>query len=413
MLRHQVNILRRRAAGRLRLSNVDRLVFVWLYRLCPAVVDAVAIVRPETLIRWHRQGFRAFWRWKSRSRAGRPAVSAEIRELIQEMSRANCLWGAPRIHGELLKLGIEIAQSTVAKYMIKRPRRPGQSWTTFLRNHADGIAAADLFVVPTIGFKLLYGLVILGHGRRRLIHHAVTAHPTAEWIAQQIVEAFPWDQAPEYLLRDRDSVYGEVVKRRLRGLGIRDRPTAPRSPKQNAHVERLIGSIRRECIDHVMVLGEAHLRRIMSIYASYYNQARTHLALGKDAPIWPFGRAIWPDHRRAYGRRPPSSLRTNLIFGRHRYSDSRKVGHFGNTHRSMRTVVNTPSFSGEDRGAMSEKFQAMQRSSSSAPGWWAPASPIIWRRWAAVMWCCWSAPRSAAAPVGMRPAIWRPTGPIP
>ena len=157
------------------------------------------------------------------------------------MSRANCLWGAPRIHGELLKLGIEIAQSTVAKYMVKRPRRPGQSWTTFLRNHADGIAAADLFVVPTIGFKLLYGLVILGHGRRRLIHHAVTAHPTAEWIAQQIVEAFPWDQAPEYLVRDRDAVYGEVVKRRLRGLGIRDRPTAPRSPKQNA----LCGAIDR------------------------------------------------------------------------------------------------------------------------------------------------------------------------
>ena len=285
VLRHQVNILSRRAPGRLRLSNVDRLVFVWLYRLCPAVVDAVAIVRPETLIRWHRQGFRAFWRWKSRSRAGRPAVSAEIRELIREMSRANCLWGAPRIHGELLKLGIEIAQSTVAKYMIKRPRRPGQSWTTFLRNHADGIAAADLFVVPTIGFKLLYGLVILGHGRRRLIHHAVTAHPTAEWIAQQIVEAFPWDQAPEYLLRDRDSLYGEVVKRRLRGLGIRDRPTAPRSPKQNAHVERLIGSIRRECIDHVMVFGEVHLRRIMSLYASYYNQTRTHLVLRKDAPV--------------------------------------------------------------------------------------------------------------------------------
>jgi transposase InsO family protein len=189
---------------------------------------------------------------------GRPTVSAEIRELIREMSRANCLWGAPRIHGELIKRGIEIAQSTVAKYMIKRPRRPGQSWTTFLRNHADGIAAADLFVVPTVDFKLLYGLIILGHGRRRLIHHVVTAHPSAEWIAQQIVEAFPWDQAPEYLLRDRDSVYGEVVKRRLCGLGIRDRPTAPRSPKQNAYVERLIGSIRRECIDHVMVLGEAH-----------------------------------------------------------------------------------------------------------------------------------------------------------
>jgi transposase InsO family protein len=193
--------------------------------------------------------------------------------------------GAPRIHGELLKLGIEVAESTVAKHMVKRPRRPGQSWTAFLRSHADGIAAMDLLVVPTIGFKLLYGLVILGHGRRKLIHCAVTAHPTAEWIARQIVEAFPWDDAPEYLVRDRDAAYGQVVKRRLRGLGIRDRPTAPRSPWQNAYVKRLIGSVRRECIDHVIVFGETHLHWVMSAYASYYNQARTHLALGKDAPV--------------------------------------------------------------------------------------------------------------------------------
>jgi transposase InsO family protein len=241
----------------------------------------------------------------------------EIRRVIRDMSLANPLWGAPRIHGELIKLGIEIAQSTVAKYMIKRPRRPGQSWTTFLRNHADGIAAADLFVVPTIGFKLLYGLVILDHGRRRLIHHAVTAHPTAEWIAQQIVEAFPWDQAPEYLLRDRDSVYGEVVKRRLRGLGIRDRPTAPRSPKQNAYVERLIGSIRRECIDHVMVLGEGlapdhvHVRRLLQPRPPAFGPAQG--CAGQ-----PLYRAAWPDHCRARGRWAAPSLRTNLIFGRHK-----------------------------------------------------------------------------------------------
>ena len=285
ILRHQLNILRRRIQGSVRLSNPDRLALVCLYRLCPTVVNAVAIIRPETLIRWHRRGFRAFWRWKSRSSGGRPPVPTEIRELIREMSRANWLWGAPRIHGELLKLGIEIAKSTVAKYMVKGPRRPGQSWATFLRNHADGIAAADLFVVPTIAFRLLYGLVIVGHGRRRLIHYAVTAHPTAEWIAQQIVGAFPWDEAPEYLVRDRDAAYGEIVTRRLRGPGIRDRPTAPRSPQQNAHVERLIGSIRRECIDHAIVLGETHLHRLMSAYASYYNQARTHLALGKDAPV--------------------------------------------------------------------------------------------------------------------------------
>jgi len=296
ILRHQLNILRRRIRGSVRLSNPDRLVLVWLYRLCPSVVNAVAIIRPETLVRWHRCGFKAFWRWKSRSRAGRPTIPREIRELIREMSRDNFLWGAPRIHGELLKLGIEVAQSTVAKYMVKRPRRPGQSWATFLHNHTNGIAAADLFVVPTIGFKLLYGLVILGHGRRRLIHYAVTAHPTAAWIAQQIVEAFPWDEAPDYLVRDRDAAYGEVVKRRLRGLGIRDRPIAPRSPQQNAHVERLIGSVRRECIDHVIVFGETHLRRLMSGYVRYYNHTRTHLALGKDAPIGRsaerFGRVI-------------------------------------------------------------------------------------------------------------------------
>ena len=193
--------------------------------------------------------------------------------------------GAPRIYGGLLKLGIEVAQSTVAKYMIKRPGRPGQSWSTFLRNHAAGIAAVDMFVVPTIGFKLLYCLVFLAHGRRELVHHAVTAHPTAEWIAQQMTEAFPWDTAPRYLVRVRDAVYGHVVRRRLRGLGIRDRPTAPRSPWQNAYVERLIGSIRRECLDHVIVLGESHLRRTVSKYASYYNEARTHLSLAKDAPI--------------------------------------------------------------------------------------------------------------------------------
>lgn len=285
VLHHQLNILHRRTPRRPWLSNADRLTFVWLYRLCPAVADAVTIVRPETIIRWHRGGFRAFWRWKSRSRGGRPAIPKEIRDLIREMSRDNWLWGAPRIHGELLKLGIEIAESTVAKYMIKGSRRPGQGWSTFLRNHADGIAATDLFVVPTVGFKLLYCLLILGHGRRQLIHYAVTAHPTAEWVARQIVEAFPWDEAPRYLVRDRDAVYGLVVKRRLRALGIRDRPTAPRSPWQNPYVERLIGSVRRDCTDHVIVFGETHLQRIMSAYDSYYNQARTHLSLGKDVPV--------------------------------------------------------------------------------------------------------------------------------
>ena len=285
ILRHQVNLLRRSAGRRPRLAAWDRLVFVVLYRLCPQVLDAVAIVNPDTVIHWHRRGVKAFWRWTSRSRGGRPAIPKEVRDLIREMSQANWLWGAPRIHGELLKLGIEVAQSTVAKYMVKRRSPPSQTWRTFLRNHADGIAAADLFVVPTIGFKLLYCLVILAHGRRKLVQYAVTAHPTAEWISQQIVEAFPWNTTPRYLVRDRDAVYRLAVKRRLCALGIRDRPTAPRSPWQNAYVERLIGSARRECIDKMIVFGETHLRRILSMYVNYCNEARTHLALDKDAPI--------------------------------------------------------------------------------------------------------------------------------
>jgi transposase InsO family protein len=284
-LRQQLLVLRRSAPARLRLRNTDRLIFVWLYRLFPSLLGAAVIFKPETLVRWHRGGFRLFWRWKSRRAAGRPAVPADIRRLVRQISGENPLWGAPRVHGELLKLGIEIAQSTVAKYMERRRGPPSQGWRTFLHNHTSHIAAIDLFVMPTIGFKLLYGLAILNLRRRRLVLTNVTANPTAEWIARQITEAFPWDQAPRYLIRDRDSSYGAIVTCRLQAMGIRDRPVAPRSPWQNGHVERLIGSIRRECLDHVVVFGEAHLRRILAAYAAYYNGVRTHLALGKDAPL--------------------------------------------------------------------------------------------------------------------------------
>ncbi len=212
-------------------------------------------------------------------------IPRDLRDLIREMSLANPLWGAPRIHGELLKLGIEVAQSTVTKYMVRCRRPPSQSWKTFLRNHAAGVAAMDLLVVPTIDFRLLYVLVILGHHRRRILSFAVTSHPTAEWIARQITDAFPWNEAPRHLIRDRDAVYGQVVTRRLKTMGIRDRPTASRSPWQNGDVERLIGSIRRECLDHFVVFGEAHLRRIVTAYVSYYNELRTHLSLNKDTPI--------------------------------------------------------------------------------------------------------------------------------
>ena len=203
-LRQQLVILQRSAPARLRLRTADRLIFVWLYRLFPSSLEAAVVFKPETLVRWHRSGFRLYWRCKSRRRVGRPAVPADIRDLIGTISRDNPLWGAPRIHGELLKLGIDIAQSTVAKYMSRRrgPRSPG--WQAFLRNHTPHIAGVDLFVVPTIGFKLLYGLVTLRLERRRLVWTGVTANPTAEWIARQITEAFPWDEAPRYLIRDRD-----------------------------------------------------------------------------------------------------------------------------------------------------------------------------------------------------------------
>ena len=284
-LRQQINVLRRTAPKKLSFSAIDRLIFVGLYRLFANARDALAIVKPDTIVRWHRAGFRSYWRWKSRPRGGRPTVPLEIRRLIRAMSIANPLWGAPRIHGELLKLGIDIGQTSVAKYMAKPRRPPSQGWKTFLNNHADGIAAMDLFVVPTISFRLLYGLLIVGHGRRQILWFGVTSHPTAEWIANQLTEACGWEQAPRYLIRDRDRAYGEVFIRRLRSMGIRDRPTSPRSPWQNGFAERLIGSIRRECLDHVVVFGERHLRHVLLSYMNYYNETRTHLSLDKDSPL--------------------------------------------------------------------------------------------------------------------------------
>src|ERR1700674_4981981 len=285
VLRHQLIVVRRMLKGRARLTNHDRWFFVQLYRWFPAILRVLTIVRPETLVRWHRAGFRRYWRWKSRRRGGRPPVETELRALIRRMSIENPLWGAPRIHGELLKLGFEVAQSSVAKYMVKRGGPPSQGWLTFLHNHAPNIAAMDLFVVPTIGFDLLYVLVIVRLERRDLVWVNVTSNPTGEWIARQVTEAFPWDEAPRYLIRDRDRVYGATVTRRLRAMGIRDKPIAPGSPWQNGFAERLIGSIRRECTDHVVTLGEWHLRRILQSYARYYNESRTHRSLNKDAPV--------------------------------------------------------------------------------------------------------------------------------
>ena len=285
VLRHQLNVLRRKSPRRVALGNIDRAVLIGLYRLAPKVLEALKIIGPETVIRWHRAGFRAYWRCKSRPLGGRPKTSADIRQLVREMSLANPFWGAPRIHGELLKLGITVGQTTVAKYMARRRRPPSQGWKTFLRNHTDAIASIDMFVVPTVSFRLLYGLVILRHSRRKLLWLSVTAHPNAEWIARQLTEACGWNEAPRYLIRDRDGVYGETFIRRLEAMGIRDRPSSARSPWQNGHAERLIGSIRRDCLDHVVVFGERHLRHLLNSYQRYYNEVRTHLSLQKDAPI--------------------------------------------------------------------------------------------------------------------------------
>ena len=284
-LRHQLNIALRRAPSHVRLSGSDRALLVLMTKLWPNLVGMARLVQPETILRWHRTGFRVFWRWKSRNRAGRPKIDRGLRDLIRRISTENPLWGASRIHGELLMLGFEVAQSTVSKYMVRRRKPPSQSWKTFLRNHGEAISAIDMCVVPTVTFELLFAFLVLGHGRRHLLWFEVARHPTAEWLAQQITEAFPWASAPTYLVRDNDRAYGLVFQRRVRAMGIRDRPISPSSPWQNGIAERLIGTVRRECLDQMLVFGEAHLRRILSAYATYYNQARTHIALQKDAPL--------------------------------------------------------------------------------------------------------------------------------
>jgi len=284
-LRQQLIVLRRAAPRRLRFGRLDRMMFVWLFRQRPEILRAIRILRPETIVRWHRQGYRAIWRWKSHA-VGRPKIDRALIALIRRMTRDNFLWGAPRIHGELLKLGFDVAQATVAKYM-KNVRRTGgdsQTWRTFLRNHADGIASVDLFTVPTITFETLYAFLILRHRRREIVFITATGSPTADWLAQQMREAFPWDTAPAILIRDNDKKFGTAFKRRLHSMGIRDRPTAYRSPWQNGYVERAIGTVRRECLDHLIVVNERQLRRTLSSFADYYNNCRTHRALAKDAP---------------------------------------------------------------------------------------------------------------------------------
>jgi putative transposase len=279
-LRHQL-ALYRRSIRRPPIRPSDRILWAWFARHWSRWREVLVFVQPATVLAWQRRRFRGHWAQLSRrSPPGRPVVSQELRILIRDISTANPRWGSPRILGELRKLGIAVAKSTVEKYRVRSRRPPSPSWRAFLKNHVTEIIALDFFTVPTVSFKVLFVLIVLAHDRRRILHFNVTEHPTAQWTAQQLVEAFPWRTAPRYLLRDRDAVYGEVFDRRVAGLGMAQVLTAPRSPWQNPCAERVIGSIRRECLDHVIVFSEGHLRRLVARYADYYHRWRTHLGVG-------------------------------------------------------------------------------------------------------------------------------------
>jgi len=282
-LRHQIEVLQRNGK-RPRLRPSDRALWALLSRLLPDWRQHLSIVQPDTVIRWHRKGWRLYWRWRSKPGRGRPKVSVEIRTLISRMSRENYLWGAPRLHGELLKLGLDICESTIAKYMVRRTGPPSQTWRTFIRNHLPDLVAVDFFTVHTATFKTLYVFLILSLDRRRVIHFNVTTNPTANWTSLQLIQAFPFESAPRYLIRDRDGIYGQQVPDTLKMLGTRQVVNSRRSPWQNGYCERIIGSIRRECFDHVIILNERHLRRVLKAYLAYYHRSRTHLGLEKDAP---------------------------------------------------------------------------------------------------------------------------------
>ena len=281
-LRQQVVMLKR-SVKRPRTTTFDRLFWIVFARFVDDWRGKLLALSPDTVVRWHREGFRRYWTLKSR-RLGRPRVDMELCRLIRQMQRENITWGAPRIHGELLKLGYEVCEATVSNYMKRYRKPPSQSWRTFLTNHHEEIAAIDFFTVPTVMFKILYVFVVIEHARRRVVHFNVIAHPTAQWTAQQLIEAFPFDSAPKYLIRDGDGIYGAAVQRRIGSLGINEIVTTPASPWENAYAERVIGSIRRECLDHLIVVNERHLRRVLKEYLSYYDGCRTHLSLSKDSP---------------------------------------------------------------------------------------------------------------------------------
>ena len=283
-LRQQLTALRR-TTTRAHLQPRDRLFWIALARSWRNWRIALVLVQPDTVVRWHRDRLRRRWTRRSKRRPdGRPLIDQQIRAVARGMASANPLWGAPRIHGELRALGVDVSERTVSRLLKPYARPPFQTWRTFLTNHLASAASMDFFTVPTLTGRVLFVLVVLSHHRRRIVHFNITEHPTATWAAQHVVEAFPHDTAPRWLHRDRDNVYGDVLRRRLTGMGIAEVVSAPASPWQNPYVERLIGSLRRECLDHVIVLNEAHLRRVLTSYSKYYHRSRTHLGLAKDAP---------------------------------------------------------------------------------------------------------------------------------
>ena len=283
-LRQQILVLRR-DNPKPPFSLLDRAFWVLLYRKWENWRRPLALVKPETVIAWHRLGWRLWWRWKSRPKeVGRPRIPYEVIELIKRMSRENPTWGAPRIHGELMKLGYWVSESTVARYMIKRRGRPTQNWKTFIRNHLNETAAMDFLTVPTVLFRNLYVFVIISLDRRRIVHFNVTYNPTAEWTARQIIQAFPFETAPRFIIRDRDKIYGEVVQDAITSLGMEPLVISARSPWQNGYCERVVGTIKRECLNHMILLGRKHTFRVLKRYFEYYHEARTHLGLEKDTP---------------------------------------------------------------------------------------------------------------------------------
>jgi transposase InsO family protein len=326
-LRHQLGVLQRTKRHPPMIRPADRLIWGWLYRLHPQALHWLRIAKPDTVIRWHRRGFLYYWRYKSRRRGSLPkVVKGEVRRLIFEMYSENAGWGAGRIHGELQKLGYKLTKRTVSNWLKRAPPRPPPGWRTFLNNHMHDAAAMDMFVVVTMSFRLLYAAVILSLDRRKILRINATEHPTQNWLANEVTEAFANNPRPNYLVRDRDRSYGRVFRGRVRELGIKEHVTAKQSPWQNTYVERVIWTIRRECLDHVIIMSEGHLRQILNKYVEYYNRSRTHFALDQDCPT-PRVKQSLGDGKRIISISQVGGLH-------HRYE--RHVGRLADPHDSLR-----------------------------------------------------------------------------